>query len=401
MKKTKKTGGYPKFISQGYNDNYLPVWLQAAGYDTYYAGKLFNAHSLTNYDSPHVGGWTQSDFLLDPRTYHYLNASYQRNHDPPISYIGQHTIDVLASKAYGFLDDAAKGEKPFFLGIAPVAPHSNLEPDEGTELTNHTNLNSNHVTPPIPAERHKHLFKDVKIPRTEHFNPDQPSGANWIRDRKQLTDENVDFIDHYYRQRLRALQSVDELVDGVIKKLEEYDILDNTYIFYTTDNGFHVGQHRLNPGKECSLLEDTNIPLLVRGPGVPEGQVSEIITTHTDLAPTFLSLANAPLRASFDGEPIPLTKESLQSAERSRTEHITVEFWGIAVFESVYKFEEEVFLRNNTYKTVRVINENYNLRYTVWCTNEHELYDLTVRQEPLVHFRVFTARDQQLAQPPS
>jgi len=53
-------GGYPKFISQGYNSNYLPLWLQSAGYNTYYTGKLFNAHHVENYHSPYVAGWNGS-----------------------------------------------------------------------------------------------------------------------------------------------------------------------------------------------------------------------------------------------------------------------------------------------------------------------------------------------------
>jgi len=53
-------GGYPKFVSQGLNDKYLPVWLQDAGYNTYYTGKLFNAHSVNTYNSPYAAGWTGS-----------------------------------------------------------------------------------------------------------------------------------------------------------------------------------------------------------------------------------------------------------------------------------------------------------------------------------------------------
>lgn len=60
---TNLAGGYPKFISQGYNDNYLPVWLQKAGYNTYYTGKLFNVHTVSNYDSPFPGGFTGSVLL--------------------------------------------------------------------------------------------------------------------------------------------------------------------------------------------------------------------------------------------------------------------------------------------------------------------------------------------------
>ncbi len=64
------------------------MWLQEAGYNTYYTGKLFNAHTVLNYHAPYVKGWTGSDFLLDPYTYSYLNSSFQRNTDAPVSYEG-------------------------------------------------------------------------------------------------------------------------------------------------------------------------------------------------------------------------------------------------------------------------------------------------------------------------
>ncbi|KAH8891800.1 Arylsulphatase [Thozetella sp. PMI_491] len=369
-------GGYPKFLSQGLNENYLPVWLQEAGYNTYYTGKLFNAHTVQNYHSPHVGGWTESDFLLDPFTYQYLNSAFQRNRDPPVSYKGQHSVDVLAEKAYGFLDSAAEQDKPFFLGIAPVAPHSNVAIEEAGPNTDDREIIRAKFTPPIPAKRHEHLFQDAKVPRTPNFNPDKPSGANWIRERKRLTPENVEFNDHFYRQRLRALQSVDELVDGIFERLERHRLLDNTYVFYTTDNGYHISQHRLQPGKECGFEEDINIPLIVRGPGVPENEVTEAVTAHIDLSPTILKLAGAQPRPDFDGTPVPLTKPELEQAITGRQEHVTVEFWGIAAFETS-DFDEQWLILNNTYKAIRVVGKEYNLYYSVWCTNEHELYDLT------------------------
>jgi arylsulfatase A-like enzyme len=371
-------GGYPKFVHQGLNQNYLPVWLQEAGYNTYYTGKLFNAHTVQNYHSPYAAGWTGSDFLLDPFTYNYLNSSYQRNQEPPVSYEGHHTNDVLAEKAYGFLDDAVKADRPFFLGIAPVAPHSNVEAFAlDRDVGDIEKLIQ--FTPPVPAKRHEHLFPNAKVPRTPNFNPDQASGANWVRKLRQQSQENVDFNDHFYRQRLRALQSVDELVDGLFARLEAHGLLDNTYVFYTTDNGYHIGQHRLQPGKECGFEEDINIPLIVRGPGVPYGQVAEVVTAHVDLAPTILALAGAPARADFDGEVIPLRERDLEAAITTRHEHVTVEFWGFAASEGKLFFDDEDRLYlNNTYKALRVISEEYNFYYSVWCTNEHELYDLKV-----------------------
>lgn len=145
--------------------------MQEAGYNTYYTGKLFNAHTVLNYDKPYVDGFNGSDFLLDPFTYSYLNSTYQRNRDPPVSYEGHYSIDVTANKSLGFLEDALQAidERPFFLVAAPIGPHSHIDPVES-----HSNLPSV-MRAPVPAERHRHLFKGAKIPRMENFNPDKVS----------------------------------------------------------------------------------------------------------------------------------------------------------------------------------------------------------------------------------
>ncbi|KAI8951312.1 alkaline-phosphatase-like protein [Xylaria longipes] len=366
-------GGYPKFIAQGFNDDYFPIWLQQSGYNTYYTGKLFNAHTVENYNSPYPGGFTGSDFLLDPYTYDYLNSTFQRNDEEPRSYEGEYSTDVVAGKAYGFLDDAVRDieNKPFFLTVAPVGPHSNIvvgnmssgkagRPDFGE---------------PVSAKRHQHLFEGVKVPRTENFNPDRSSGANWVMDLPQQNQSNVDYNDHYYRQRLRALQAIDELVDGLVARLTEYGILDDTYIVYSSDNGFHIGQHRLQPGKTCGYEEDINVPLIVRGPGVTSNYTANIVTSHTDLVPTFLELLGIPLREDLDGKPIPVTKASVEATEQTRREHANVEYWGVAVSEGVH---QPLYRFHNTYKAVRLSSADYNLYYSVWCNNEHELYDMTV-----------------------
>ncbi|KAI1351769.1 Arylsulphatase [Xylaria sp. FL0043] len=362
-------GGYPKFVARGFNRDYFPVWLQQAGYNTYYTGKLFNAHTILNYDKPYPGGFTGSDFLLDPYTYDYLNSTFQRNEEKPRSYEGKYSTDVLAEKTYGFLDDAVRDlhNSPFFITAAPVGPHSNVVYSLKEQKAR--------FSEPISANRHQHLFKDVKVPRTANFNPDQPSGANWLLDLPQQNQSNVDYNDHFYRQRLRALQAVDELVDGLVARLKAYGILDNTYFVFSSDNGFHIGQHRLQPGKTCGYEEDINVPLIVRGPGVAANHSTDVVTSHTDLAPTFLRLLGIPLREDFDGKPIPLTKHEIGSAQRARREHVNVEFWGRAISEGEHQILER---EHNTYKAIRLSSPDYNLYYSVWCNNEHELYDMNL-----------------------
>ena len=109
---------------------------------------------------------------------------------------------------------------------------------------------------------------------------------------------------------------------------------------------------------------------------MPKGAVQTLPSSHTDIVPTLFKLAGIPLREDFDGEPIPVTEELL--ATTAKSEHVNIEFWGEYLVEGNTFFGGKYF-PNNTYKHVRVVGEDYDLAYAVWCTNEHELYDMTVR----------------------
>lgn len=203
----------------------------------------------------------------------------------------------------------------------------------------------------------------------------QPGGAAWIAQLTKQNQTNVDYNDEWYRNRLRALQAVDEMVAELDARLDQHGIAEDTYLIFTTDNGYHVGQHRLQPGKQCSYKEDINIPFIVRGPGVPNGHTSNVVTSHTDLAATFLDIAGAPPRLDLDGEAMPLTNDAMVEAKIYRQEHVNVEMWGIIMSEGKYGADLH---NNHTYKALRIIGKGYNLRYTVWCNGDHELYDLQV-----------------------
>lgn len=199
------------------------------------------------------------------------------------------------------------------------------------------------------------------------------AGANWIKTLPLQNKTIVNYEDHYYRQRLRSLQSVDELVNSLIERLESSGQLENTYIIFTSDNGYHIGQHKLAPGKSTGYEEDIRVPFFIRGPGVPEGRVEITVTTHIDLVPTLFELAGLPLREDFDGTLMRVAQESIGIVH----EHVTVESWGSAPVEGEYtSVASPPGTKRNTYKSIRILDEGYNLYYSVWCSNEHELYDL-------------------------
>ena len=112
-----------------------------------------------------------------------------------------------------------------------------------------------------------------------------------------------------------------------------------THLIYTSDNGYHIGQHRLPPGKECGYEEDVNVPLIIRGPGIPSGAVTDQVTSHTDLVPTIFNLLGLEARDDFDGAVIPLTSHDIDNMRNIRHEHITLEYWGFALAEGKYGFQ--------------------------------------------------------------
>lgn len=154
-------------------------------------------------------------------------------------------------------------------------------------------------------------------------------------------------------------------------------------VIFTTDNGYHIGAHRLPGGKALPYIQDTNLPLVVRGPGIPKGIKSKVASAHLDFAPTFLDIMGLPKKewpVFLDGrsllsewrKPVPKHKPEVGSAK----EIINIEFWGNKVVE-IPEYEG-VSLANNSYKTLRIVSEESSWMFLVWCTNEMELYNTTV-----------------------
>ena len=265
------------------------------------------------------------------------------------------------------LDRAAKGDNPFFLQISPAIPHVGINASTGSTFF------------PIPAAKWANAFQDEIIPRTPNFNPSTVNtGASWIKDLPYQDTATEDKLDELYRARLRCIAGLDELVAALISRLDDHGILDNTHIIYTSDNGYHIGQHRLGPGKLTGYETDINVPLLWRGPGVDANTTTDAVSTHTDLAPTFLDIFGLPQRKNFDGQLIPAVREGSGVVP---AEHVNIENWQVAAPYEVSGFSDiasKVPNKNeNVYKGVRIFGDNYSYYYSVWCTNQRELYDMS------------------------
>ena len=123
----------------------------------------------------------------------------------------------------------------------------------------------------------------------------------YIRDLPQLTPDEEAAIDRLYQRRLESLQAVDRGVANLVATLRSLHALHNTYVVFTSDNGFHLGQHRLPAGKETPYDTDIRVPLAMRGPGIPAKTHSSTMVANTDLAPTFAAMADAGRDPQWDG----------------------------------------------------------------------------------------------------
>jgi arylsulfatase A-like enzyme len=273
-------GGAERFRISGGDTSTAATWLREEGYRTAFFGKYLNAYGGT-YIPPGWDEWygISGNFLSNSLNENGVIIDYEPN-----SY---HLDDVLSDKASGYVERTAGADPPFFttdrpflMWIGTKAPHQ----------------------PAIPASRHEDELKEVELPKPPSFDEEDVSDKPaWIRDNPPLGRDQIQYMQELHRNRLQSMMAVDDMVGDLFDALRETGELGDTYVFFMSDNGFHLGEHRLGAGKWTAYEEDIRVPLLVRGPGVPEGETLTHMVLNNDLAPTFADLADVPPPDFVDG----------------------------------------------------------------------------------------------------
>jgi N-acetylglucosamine-6-sulfatase len=290
-------GGFLAFHHLGREESTIATWLHDAGYRTALIGKYLNGFPRDVGQRYVPPGWDEWFGVTSKRSLYYgftlnENGTAVDYGDAPTDY----ETDVLAAKAADFVKRSTAGDTPFFLYVAPLAPHA----------------------PATNAPRHAEEFTDVQFVRPPNYNEadigDKPS---WLRDAPLLTDEQVSQVDENQRKRLRSLLSVLELLTGLMDVLRTRDALENTHILITSDNGWFAGEHRLGVGKQAVYEESIRVPLVILGPGVPAGETITDLALNIDLAPTIAELTGVTPPPFIDGRSlVPLLRAEPKAAAR-------------------------------------------------------------------------------------
>jgi N-acetylglucosamine-6-sulfatase len=276
---TTSIGGWQAYQANGNENDNVATRLQSAGYRTGLFGKYMNRYADVDFRPRGWDRWFAVSTSGDPK---YFNYDVSDNGRP--RHYGtnnsDYITDVLSRMTDTFIENSAPRSQPFFAYVAPIAPHA----------------------PATPAPRDAHTFDGVKGPRLSSFNEgDVSDKPPWIRQLPRLTSNGVSAIDNRHERRVESLQAVDDMVQGVVRTLRDTGELRQTYIFFTSDNGFHHGEHRIPEQKWRPYEEDVNVPLLVRGPDVAPGSTTYKMALNTDYLPTFTGLAGTQPPAYVDG----------------------------------------------------------------------------------------------------
>jgi N-acetylglucosamine-6-sulfatase len=290
-------GGAPAFDDV----SSLATWLDDAGYRTGLVGKYLN-----DYDELPAGyvppGWDEWFAIAQPgpqiRYYDYElneNGNIVNYGDAPSEY----STSVLQEKAVGFVE----GADPFFLYLAPIAPHPPSTPA------------------PADADASVDLAWDPPPSFNEADVSDKPGGG-----RPAFSAQEIAAARSKHLQMLRSLLAVDRAVQAVVDAVEAAGRMKDTYFVFTSDNGFLLGEHRLF-GKVWPYEESIRVPLVIRTPDSDVPRSSDELVLNIDLAGTIADVAGVRPGLRQDGLSLVPLLAGRKTSWRSGFE---VEFLGYA-----------------------------------------------------------------------
>jgi N-acetylglucosamine-6-sulfatase len=269
-------GGYDGFNARGNESRTFAVALQNAGYQTAMLGKYLNGYKPAR-NGP-AQGWNEWDVAGNG----YKEFDYSLNQNGVLVHYGKapedYLTDVLSGIAVSFIRRTAG--TPFFVEVATFAPHE----------------------PYVPAPRDSKVFPGLMAPRSPALDaPPDVNAAPWLVSLPPLSESDLASIDRHFRSRAQSVLAVDKMIGDLQAAVAAAGQKPNTYFVFSSDNGLHMGEHRLMPGKMTAFDTDIRVPLIVIGPEVAGKRVVDEVVENIDLCPTFAELAGVAVPATADG----------------------------------------------------------------------------------------------------
>jgi arylsulfatase A-like enzyme len=269
----------------------MPRYFSGFGYETFATGKWHNG--AASFEASFQKG---ENVFLGGMSDHYKVPCRSLGPDGRLSepVVKGFSTDIFADAAIGFLDGYSRGkrDKPFFCYVAFTAPH-----DPRSPRNDYVGMYRDDAVP-LPGnfmKYHPFVFDDMLV-RDEHLAP-------WPRTPEIIKASIAD----YYG----LISHLDSRIGDIIEALKRNGLFENTIIVYAADNGLAIGSHGLL-GKQNLYEHSMKVPLVITGPGIPAGTVSDALVYLYDLFPTLAALCMLPGPSDADGSDLtPVLKGSV------------------------------------------------------------------------------------------
>ena len=343
-------GGFARFRNLGYEGSTVATWLDRSGYHTGYMGKYLNEYGSFARPTTHIPpGWDRWIGYQGGPMEQSRRGAFKVNDQGRIATIdtdAEHDTDYLARKAEAYIMNRKTGN-PWFLAVATNAPHE----------------------PADASKRNDGSYDGREMPRSPAFNEaDVSDKASIWRNNPLLTGEcPPDYAtdsglqclpeaDEVWRDRMESLRDVDDMVGRLHAALQKKGFLENTYVVFTSDNGFAMYDNRVF-SKGAPYERAHRVPLVVRGPGVDAGRSDARLVANIDLAPTFARWAGVRPPGFVEGRSLVPVLRDPRAPWRQRL---------------LYEHRSG----NHAYNALRTSSDEVYIEYP--RTRETEYYDLAV-----------------------
>ncbi|WP_210440891.1 sulfatase-like hydrolase/transferase [Nocardioides xinjiangensis] len=276
------------------------TWWRDEGYRTALVGKFLNGYG------PHdvrPAGWSRWDALTEG-VYDYVNFSMTGDGRPE-HHTGSHVTRVIEDHTNEAVRDFARSGDPFVVYAWHLAPHYRITPQGGRGLP-----------PAMPQD--EDLFVDQRPSSFDAPAFDEADVSDQPAYLRRLSPVSRAAVRAENTARLQSLQAVDRAVGSLVATLSQEGVLDETYVVFSSDNGYSLGEHRF-VGKDVLTDEALQVPLLVRGPGIAAGTTSDLPVTLVDLPATFAGLTGVTPQWQVDGTSLAPTLLGDEQAFRDTT----------------------------------------------------------------------------------
>ena len=344
----------------------LAAILHDNGYRTAMMGKYFNGFKPKSI--PY--GWDEWNEIITDNVYYNYKL---RENDKYVDYGNNkedYISDVFKNKAIDFIKNSDQSH-PFFLYFSTVAPH----------------------VPVISAEEFKNLFENEKI--SFSFEDDLSDKPAWVRNfyaKNEYFDKPFFSIhktdtkkaEKWYRNRWRTLQSIDNSILAITDTLRDRNQINNTYIFFVSDNGGGLSKHIQVGAKLSPYEEGIHVPFIAFGPSIPKNEKRNHVVSTVDLLPTIAEIAGINFPDKIDGlSLLPVLAKKTVEKEKWR-ESVVVELGAIDELSWTWRSVPPMYriLRAEKYK------------YIEYITGEKEYYDLIADPNEMTNLYYKMTKDQ-------